>query len=187
MSIVEESQVRRITCDEFMRMFEAGVFAEGDRLELLDGFIIEMSSQSPKHSLAVARMTSYFSGLLRKGRLVLVQQPILADPYSLPEPDFAVVDEDAFEQGHPPAARTLLLVEISLSSVEIDRRKASLYARAGAPEYWLVDLEQRKVEVHVDPTERGYGRVTILDERHELAPGFAPGSPVLLSSLLPNG
>ena len=53
MSIVEESQVRRITCDEFMRMFEAGVFAEGDRLELLDGFITEMSPQSPQHSLAV--------------------------------------------------------------------------------------------------------------------------------------
>jgi len=102
---------------------------------------------------------------------VRVQLPLLASHTSLPEPDFAVVkgDERTFEASHPTGSDTVLVIEVSWSSRKRDRRKAAIYGRAGAPVYWRLDLEQRRLEVHEKPAPDGtYTAIHVLDDSAEV-------------------
>jgi Uma2 family endonuclease len=150
---------RRWSVDEYHRMIAAGILTSNDRVELLEGCVVEMVPQEPPH----ASVTSSFGNdfvLLFAGKAWIRQQlPITIAPDSEPEPDIAVVRIDAtrYRDRHPHPEDVYLLIEISDSTLNYDRnRKARVYARANIPEYWVVDVNQRQVLVFREPQGERY-------------------------------
>lgn len=132
---------------------------EGRRVELLEGLVVEMSPQSAAHADMVMLLTRHFA---KADAWLRVQLPLEVPPDSEPEPDIAIVVSRPPLGEHPRTA--LLVVEISVSSQRIDRDvKRRLYARAGIPTYWLIDVPARAVEVHSNPSVGDYADC----ERHD--------------------
>jgi Uma2 family endonuclease len=147
---VLDFELRRISVEEYHKMIEAGIFDEDERLELLEGVIVPMSPQSPDHADLVQWLTNRLVRLIGDGYDVRPQLPLVASPTSEPEPDLAVVPAGRTRERHPTGA--LLVIEVARESLRKDRLlKASLYARAGIPEYWIVNPAEDRVEVYRDP------------------------------------
>jgi Uma2 family endonuclease len=145
--------VHRFTRDEYYRMAEAGLF-EDERVELLDGKIITMSPQLTPHAFAVNQLMYLLITTLGATVIVRGQTPIVLDDWSEPEPDIAVcqLNPDRYKNAHPRADQVLLIIEVAESSLTYDRtRKAVAYAASAIPEYWIVNLIDRQVEVFADP------------------------------------
>jgi len=144
-------QPRRFSVEEYHRLIDVGVLHEDEHVELLEGVIVQMSPQKERHARAIVRLTRWLVRTLGDEYRVRPQLP-LTFVDSEPEPDLAVVPAalgDSVEE-HPRSA--LLVVEVSGSSLTYDRTvKGRVYARAGVPEYWIVDVSTRCVEVHRDP------------------------------------
>jgi len=141
-------------------MVEEGFFDEDEKIELLDGVIVQMTPQGIGHAAAIERLTQVLVLALAPRARVRVQLPYAASDVSEPEPDVAVVPPGDPERSHPD--RSLLLVEVAESSLAKDRRvKTRIYAAAGVPEYWIVDVAGRTIEVRTDPAEGSYRRVRI--------------------------
>lgn len=159
-----------------------------DRAELVDGLIVKKTTPNPPRFTAFVRTGDWLRSVAGEGRHVRPQGPIALSEVSEPEPDLAVVfgSDDAYERRHPKPQEVLLLVEISYSSIDRDRRiKAPLYARAGISELWIVDLDARRIEVHRDPGPFGYLSISTVDEFDEASPLFNPSARVKVSRLLP--
>ena len=153
---VNARDVRRITVDEYYQMADSGVF-DDERVELLEGVLFSMNSQKTPHTHATSFLTRYLCTTLPMHLVVRVQMPLTLDNHSEPEPDLAVVTQEsvvASEPYHPSTA--LLVIEVSDSTVRKDRGKGALYAAAGVPEYWLVNVRERCVEVLRTPSGRAY-------------------------------
>lgn len=151
-------QTARFTVEQYERMGEAGVFPPDYRCELIDGEIIEMSPIGSRHAACVGRLNRILSRLLNEP-VVWVQNPIRLDDYSEPQPDITVLKprEDFYSQSLPTAADVLLLVEVSDTTLEYDRRrKLPLYARAGIAEVWIVNLADERIETYADPAGGAY-------------------------------
>jgi Uma2 family endonuclease len=160
-----ELPVHRLDAETYGRIVDSGALDE-QRVELLDGIIIQMSPHSSEHARIVRRLTKHLAGA-KRGSLS-VQLPLQVAPDSLPEPDLALVDEPTTPGQHPTSA--LLVVEVTVSSHAIDRgRKAELCAAAGIPTYWLIDIPGRAVEVRTDPAPAGYRTLHTLDAGGVLA------------------
>ncbi|MBE9184227.1 Uma2 family endonuclease [Microcoleus sp. LEGE 07076] len=146
------------TVEEYHRMIEAGILNEDDNIELLDGRIVEMSPQTPIHAGTTQRSDRYLQHLLRDLAEIRVQLPITLAT-SEPEPDIAVVciDPGGYGDHHPNQAEILLLIEVSYSTLQIDRReKALIYARANIAEYWILDVGARQAYIYRNPAPGGY-------------------------------
>lgn len=140
-------------------MAEAGILSEDDRVELIEGEIIEMSPIGSRHAACVRRLDALFNRSLGGAAQVSAQNPVLIDDYSQPEPDIALLKPrgDFYSEEHPSARDVLLVVEVADTSVEYDRQvKAPLYARAGVVEMWLVNLHADTVEVYTRPENGAY-------------------------------
>jgi Uma2 family endonuclease len=143
---------------EYEKMIAAGLF-ENERVELLEGLIVEMSPQNPLHAAVIQRLDEALQRMLRGRGAVRVQMPFVAGDASLPEPDVAVVAPGDYDEAHP--AEAFLVVEVADSSLRKDRRlKSEIYAKAGVPEYWVVGLAERVIEVHTEVSSESYLRVT---------------------------
>ena len=143
----------RFTREEYYRMGEAGLFAD-KRVELLDGEIITMAPQNPPHAGITSRLASALMRLLGSTVSLRVQLPIVLDDWSEPEPDVALCqpDPDDYEREHPRADQVLLVIEVAEASLPHDRgRKVTAYASSVIPEYWIVNLVDRRIEVLSDP------------------------------------
>jgi Uma2 family endonuclease len=152
--------VHRIDVETYDRMVASGAL-EGQKVELLEGVLVEVSPQSSAHATVITRMARYLGA--SPGWWVRVQLPIAIPPNSEPEPDLAVFDQEPPPERHP--GTTLLAVEVSVSSQMIDRNvKARLYAQAEVPVYWLVDIRARTVEVRVQPGTDGYANCKVFEE-----------------------
>lgn len=155
-------RTHRFTRERYERMVEAGIFGASDRVELLDGEIVETSPQRSRHATAVTLVADRLSLIARAigGCLVRAQLPLALGTESEPEPDAAVVDGTArdYRDRHPTTAR--LVVEVSDTSLAYDRgRKLAAYARAGIVEYWVLDLPGAALEVYRKPSGERYGEV----------------------------
>jgi Uma2 family endonuclease len=162
---------KKFTTDEVMRMVEAGILGEDDRLELIEGELLVVSPQDPIHAGTVQRLNRKLMRAYGEGYQIRPQLPILASRMSMPEPDLAVVrgDERSFDRRHPGGADIVLVVEVTWTTAKRDRRKAEIYARAGMPVYWRLDLEHRRLEVYEVPAPDGvYMRVRLLSESDEV-------------------
>jgi Uma2 family endonuclease len=145
--------IHRFTRDEYYRMAEAGLFRD-ERVELLDGEIITMSPQNTFHASTVYRLIHLLERLIGTTTCVRGQLPIVLNDRSEPEPDVAVCTPDPYDysRAHPGADQVLLVIEVADASLTYDRtRKAWAYAASGIPEYWIVNLIDRQVEVFTDP------------------------------------
>ena len=149
----------KISLEEFHRMVEAGVFPEDLRLELVEGDLVEMSPIGPKHAAIVRRLTTRFAPLATRGEALLsVQNPLVVGSSEL-YPDLALLrpDLESYASRHPQGQDALLVVEVADTSLRYDLQvKLPLYAQAGVPEVWVVDLEGKRVLVHRKPEGGGY-------------------------------
>jgi Uma2 family endonuclease len=144
--------VHRLDLDTYNRMVACGAL-EGQRVELLEGLIVEMSPLSPAHNAVVTMLMRHFAAAPQWW--LQVQSSIEVPPNAEPEPDLVVAAHKPPPGQHLKSA--LLVVEVAVSSLMIDRNvKAELYARAGIPTYWLVDVPGRTVEVRTQPGPDGY-------------------------------
>ncbi|MFB3905144.1 MAG: Uma2 family endonuclease [Acidobacteriota bacterium] len=152
----------RFSVDDFYRMAEANILTEDDRVELIDGEVIEMTPIGARHAACVKKLTETL-GKWASGRALLsVQDPIRLSDVSELQPDIALLRrrEDFYAEAHPTPSDVYLLMEIGDTSSERDRNvQLPLYAEAGIPEVWLIDLERRRIEVYSEPCPIGYGRV----------------------------
>lgn len=153
---------------EYERMVDAGVFADGARIELIEGELFDMAPIGPDHQGIVDLLTEAFVLALRRTAIVRVQGPIILGDLSAPEPDLALLRrrENFYVDAHPRAPDVLLAVEVAHSSLVHDREvKLPTYARYEVPEVWLIDVAGRRFTVYGDLAREGYRR------REEIAPG----------------
>lgn len=152
---------RRISVEEYFAMGEAGILGEDDRVELLDGRLIDMPPIGPSHSHSVNDLGELFARRVYAGEeppaRVSIQNPIEIDEYDVPQPDVVLFDPEMPKDRHPRPDDIYLVVEVADTSVDYDRDvKAGHYAAAGIPEYWLIDLPNEAVDVFRQPEEDGY-------------------------------
>ncbi len=166
-------ETRRFTVREVMRMVESGILGAREPVELLAGELVVVSAQGPPHAGSVTAVRDRIGALYGSGFVVRDSKPIVAGRYSLPEPDIAVVrgTHADFAKRHPTVREAVLLAEFAWSSHTLDHAKAAIYARAGAREYWIIDLLERRLEVHRRPTRSGrFAVVRNLDENASVRP-----------------
>ena len=157
-------ELHRYSLDEYHRLIEAGGFDEDERVELLDGLLVSMSPKTPRHERAVRWLARWLMHAVDDDRYEVGVGSPLTLAASEPEPDLTVLERGAPSPYHPASAA--LVVEIAVSSLARDLGvKAAVYAAAGVPEYWVLDLAGRQMIVHRQPTDDRYA------ERFELAVG----------------
>ena len=178
MDLVEETtQVemkrRRFTVADFLRLAEIGFLADDERVELIRGEIIEMSPISEGHASTVMRLVSLLSRMFGQRALLNVQNPVQLDDATLPQPDVVLLRprDDFYGQRHPGPEDTLLLIEVSDTTLTYDRRvKTALYSAAGVMEYWIINLQKRQIEVYREPQSEGYRTMTRYAPGETLSP-----------------
>ncbi|GAB6062212.1 Uma2 family endonuclease [Deferrisoma palaeochoriense] len=152
--MIAEPARRRFSVDEFHRMARAGIFGEDDRVELLEGEVVEMTPIGSRHAGCVRRLVHVLAGSAGDRFLLSVQDPLQLGPRTEVQPDLAILRprDDFYASAHPQAKDALLVIEVADTSAETDRTvKVPLYAKAGVPEVWLVDLPDDRVEVYRHP------------------------------------
>jgi Uma2 family endonuclease len=158
---------RRFTVDEYDRMIEAGILSENERVELIDGEIVEMAAVGGRHAACVRDLNEWFLPRLIGRAIVDIQNPVRLRPRSEPEPDFMILRwyADRYHDRLPGPEDVLLIIEVSDSSLPYDREtKLPLYAAAGIPEVWIVDLQRRRVLVHRQPDGDLYREAVVIDQ-----------------------
>jgi Uma2 family endonuclease len=158
----------RFTVAEYERMGQVGILGEDDRVELIDGQIVQMTPIGIPHAASVRALDRRLDRAVGDRAVVSTQLPIVLGDFSEPQPDIALLKppEGTYWQRHPLPEDVLLLIEVTDTSGPYDRNvKRPLYARAGILEYWIVDVGRKMVEVYRSPSEDGYSSV------EELRPG----------------
>ncbi len=153
---------RKFTVDEYMQMVELGVLGKEDRLELVDGVILEMAPVGRPHEIRVNRLVRLFARAVPENVEVSIQGTIRLNDLSGPEPDIALLTPAASQDAVnlPSPEGVILVVEVAGSSLLTDRRdKARRYAESGIPELWIFALENDEIEVSRQPTPDGYANV----------------------------
>ena len=179
---------RLITVADYHKMAEVGILSPEDRVELIEGEIIEMAPPGSEHAGRVNSLARLLMMAVGSRAVVTVQSPVRLSDILEPRPDFAVLRprDDFYAAGHPGAADVLLLIEVSSSSLTYDRSvKGSLYARHGGPEFWIVDVRQRLVTVHREPREDGYGVVSQAGLGDTLTIASLPGIALPAADIFP--
>jgi Uma2 family endonuclease len=185
--------MKRWTRVEYERLVDCGIFEPSDRIELIDGLLLVSEPQSSPHYTSIQLVQQALARAFGEGWTVRSQAPIALDDASEPEPDVAVVRGGIrdFAAAHP--VDPVLVVEVSLSSLAFDREhKASLYARAGRPEYWIVNLVDRVIEVRREPAPEpsapygwDYAFVDVLGPTERVSALGAPAVQIPVGDLLP--
>ena len=159
MSAMVEPVLHKLSIEAFNALWRAGHLGEGDRVELIDGLILDMAPIGRPHMSLVNRLTRWLVNAVGDRGVVSVQNSIVLPPWSQPQPDLAVLAPAFFAlRGDLPQARdVLLLIEVADSSLAFDRgRKRALYAREGIAEYWVVDVAGCAIDVYREPSPDGY-------------------------------
>jgi Uma2 family endonuclease len=157
-----------MTRREYDELVQRGLFAN-ERVELIHGIVVEMSPIGARHADPIDYLTRHFIRGVGERAVVRVQQPFAAGDDSEPEPDLALVPPGRYADRHPE--RAFLVIEVAESSLDYDREtKAPLYASSRVDEYWIVDVDARRVEVHDLPTAAGFTRIRHFSDADRLAP-----------------
>jgi Uma2 family endonuclease len=186
-------RTRRWTRTEYDRLIDKGVFQPDERLELLAGHLVIREPQGDPHILAIERLNELLRVAFGPEWRVRIQLPIALDDESEPEPDVSVAAGRPLETTEAKPSRLALVVEVAESSLALDREhKGSLYARARVPEYWIVNLVDRVLEIYRDPrpdASASYGwayrSVQSLDAGEHVSPLAAPTARVSVADVMP--
>ncbi len=145
---------RLISVEDYHRMIDAGILGPQDRVELIEGQIIEMAAIGSWHAAYVDKIDTLLKKLLGEEAIVRTQNPIQIVAFSEPEPDVAIVKprKDFYAMQHPKPSQVYLIIEVADSSLDLDREvKLPLYAAAGVPEYWILNVNAQEIEAHHTP------------------------------------
>jgi Uma2 family endonuclease len=164
----------QFTVADFTRMAEAGIFAEDDRVELIDGAVCVMGPIGPRHAAIVKRLNALMSRQIADKAIISVQDPIQLTDYTEPQPDIAVLRprEDFYAQALPMPTDVLLVVEVAETSLAYDREeKIPRYAQALIPEVWLIDVGRETLTQYTHPDgTRYHGEQTLSRGQHLVSP-----------------
>lgn len=189
MNPLEAIRPRRWTRIEYERMVEGGIFRPDDRLELVDGQLVVKEPQDSDHFTAILLVADVLRAAFGPGWLVRPQGPVAIDDRSEPEPDVSVVQGSPREYRGAHPVWPVLVVEVSKSRLGFDRaRKATLYARNGIEDYWIVNIVDRVLEVHREPVRvrrPRYRSVKVLAPDDVVSPLAAPAARIVVADLLP--
>nr|MBS0019728.1 Uma2 family endonuclease [Gammaproteobacteria bacterium] len=161
MSIAAErfAQRHRLTLDEFLRIGEAGILGDDARVELIEGDLIDMAPIGSRHAAVVKRLNYLLTLAAGERAIVSVQDPIALDEHTMPQPDVALLKPraDSYSSAHPRPEDTLLIIEVAETTLAYDVNiKLPLYARAGIPEVWIIDLTSRQITRYRNPSKDAY-------------------------------
>jgi Uma2 family endonuclease len=177
-------RTRKFNVDEYHLLGEAGILNEDDRIELIEGELVEMAPIGGEHATVVSRLNRILSRQCDSSQLVHVQNPLRLDRGSEPQPDLVLARFIRESRDVPNFKDALLVIEVSDSTYNYDRKiKAPLYARAGVPELWIVDCQNRRVEIHTDAKNDIYSSMDIADDSITLAPRLAENINVRFADL----
>lgn len=185
--MARELAKRWITADEYERMGEAGIFPQDARLELIEGEIFEMSPIGSPHAACVKFLSELLHLLFAETFTVSVQDPIRLNDFSEPQPDVAILRRrgDFYRNAHPTPADILLAIEVADTTVATDRSfKLPLYARAGIPEFWLVNIPDGLLEIYSEPSGDSYLRSEVFGHDAEAQSHTVEGLSVKIGELL---
>ena len=176
----------RWTVDDYHRMAEVGLLDPDARVELIDGEIVEMAPIGDAHIAISNRLTRLLVLAVGDRGIVSAGNPVRLNQLSEPQPDFSVLrPRTDYEARRPHSEDVMLAVEVSDTTLRTDRRvKRPLYARAGFPEYWIVDLEARQIEVHRSPTGDTYASVERKGPGDVMTIEALPGVTIAVSRIL---
>jgi Uma2 family endonuclease len=148
----------RITVDEYERIIASGSLNEPSKVELIDGYMVKKMAKSAEHGFSTKEVLKALERLLPPGWTARKEEPVRIPMYDEPEPDIIIVRGSDADYRHriPDVPDVGLLVEVSRTSVSVDRQQGIVYGRAGIPVYWIVNLVDRQVEVYTDPGPTGY-------------------------------
>lgn len=179
----------KLTVDDYYRMAEAGILGKDDRVELIDGEIIDMAPIGQVHAAVVNGLTRALVMACGEKAIVSTQNPVRVNRLNEPQPDFAVFRPraDFYATGERPGpADTLLVVEVADSSLRFDTKvKLPLYARSAIPEVWIVDLPGRVLHAYRRPAGDAYGETATHQAGETLALALAPEIVVRLDLMFP--
>ncbi len=182
---------RRFSVEEYHRLTELGILGPHERVELIRGELIQLVAKGVAHETCIRRLLRHLPLLLQSEATLQCQSPIaLSD--SEPEPDFSIVitHVDDYADRHPTAEDTLLVIEVSDSSLDFDQTvKLSLYAEAKIRHYWIFNLIDQFLEVYQDPAQLSTGQFGYLSRRivprdEAIALPFPPHPMLQLAQLL---
>jgi Uma2 family endonuclease len=181
---------RKFSVEEYHAMGRAGILGEDDRVELIEGEIVQMTPIGPAHADIVMKLNRLFVLGFSDVAWVNVQNPATLDNTSEPQPDLALLRyrPEGYPTGLPSAADVHLFIEVCDSSLSFDRRvKVPLYARVGIPEVWLVDVKRRVVYIYRDPEAGRYQTTFTARPGGLLAPVAFPDRPLAVASVVGQG
>ncbi len=183
-----EPEVYRWKRRDFRSFLGSGVVEDPSRFELLDGLVFRRPMENPSHSVACGLVQDALLPSCGDRFHVRAQNPLALEDESEPEPDLAVVigSRKDYLKDHPSTAE--LIVEVSDTTLHIDHgRKLRAYARNQFPEYWILNLSKRQLEIYRSPSQEreSYLETTILEAGDEVSPLFSPGSRIKVDTLLP--
>jgi Uma2 family endonuclease len=184
MAVDVERARRRFSIEEYETMAATGILAEDDRVELIDGEIVEMSPIGDLHAAAVATLTNLLKNRVGDRAWLWVQGPVRVPPRSKPQPDVALLRVRAYRHEGATTSDALLFIEVADTSLQYDRTvKLRLYAHAGIPEYWIADVNTDTLEVYRSPSGDGYANRQVLGHGESIAPLAFPDAAIPIDAI----
>lgn len=177
--------VAPLSTEQYLRMIDAGIFGSSDKVELIGGFITPMAPVGPEHNGSLFELTKLFAPVAEKF-VIAVQATVAVSEGQVLEPDFALLTPraDKYMKALPRAADVQLVIELAASSIQSDRHvKLPIYAAAAIPEYWIVDLSKKKLEIHRQPVGEEYSNLQTLTGDDVASPLACPEVTLRVTSL----
>ena len=184
----EDVRLRPITVEEYHLMGETGIIGPDERVQLVSGRIIQMPPMGPKHAYHLTMLHEILRTTFQGRAAIRSQIPLTLDGYSEPEPDFAVVraPQERYQFQHPTAADAFLVIEVSDSTLRTDRgEKLLAYAEGGIPEYWIVNLVDRTLEIYTKPAGSAFRHKRIVRSGERVAAQAFPADEISVDDILP--
>lgn len=168
-SYLEKEEIRKsamlVTVDQYHKLCEAGIIDEN--LELIEGIIVKKMPKSPRHTFVTTALIKILEKIISNTFFIRQEQPLTLE-FSEPEPDIAVIKGTYkdYSDKHPSHAE--LVIEVSHTTLKIDQSKANIYASAGVPDYWIVNLENNTLEIYTKPINSEYSKIEILSQNDRI-------------------
>ncbi len=178
---------RQFTVEQYHRMGETGILHEDDRVELIEGEIVDMTPVGIRHKACVKRLNTLFNSLINTNQaLIGVQDPLILDEYNEPEPDIVLFHyrQDYYENQHPSAEDALLVIEVADTSLPYDQNiKVPLYAKSHIQELWIVDLQSNSVQTYRSSNGESFQEIQTYSEQDTITPLAFPKHSISVSSI----
>ena len=176
----------RFPVDDYYKMIDLGILDHSEKAEIIDGELIKKITIGNRHAAAVDFLNRFFVKNVSDDILVRVQNPLRLTEYDEPEPDIVLTDLTKYDgTRHPRPAETILIVEVSDSTLKYNRdTKMPLYAAVGIPEVWIINLQHKVIEVHQQPIVGIYQLAKIFKQGEMVESGVLPDLALEVDSIL---